>query len=67
MNKLIIITILLFLSGCTDNPPEHVPLNIIDKSNEVCQSLDGVKSLRISSDCVTKGKICSNVVITTAM
>lgn len=67
MSKLIIITILVLLGGCSDsNYTQPVPLSIIDKSNELCQSMDGVKSLRISNDCVRNGKFCSNTLITTA-
>ena len=67
MPKLIMITLLLLIGGCTDSKyAEPVPLNIIDKSNELCQSMDGVKSLRISNDCVRSGKFCSNTLVTTA-
>ena len=66
MKNLIIISMLM-LVGCGDYTPAlQVPLNVIDKANEVCQSMDGVKSLRVENSCVSSGKYCSNTLITTA-
>lgn len=58
------ILIALTLAGCNGDHPELIPLNTVDKAKELCQTMDGVKALRVDTYCVRNGKSCSDALIT---
>lgn len=64
MKYILLFLAMFLLSGCGEDAPEPIPMNTIDKANELCQSMDGVKSLRVNTDCIRNGKFCSNTLIT---
>jgi hypothetical protein len=42
---------------------QQIPLNATEVANEMCQNLDGVKSLKLRTDCVKSGKACTDVLV----
>lgn len=56
-----VIVVVGFLIGTDSN--EQIPLNATEVANEMCQNLDGVKSLKLRTDCVKSGKACTAVLV----
>jgi hypothetical protein len=65
MKHIITIIFVLFLAGCDADRPESIPLNTVDRAKELCASMDGIKKLKVETDCIRNGKVCSNTLITT--
>jgi hypothetical protein len=62
MKTIITLLFTLFLVGCEDFV--SIPLNTIERANEMCSTLDGVKQLKVYTYCVTSGKFCTNDMVT---
>ena len=62
MKSFMILAFTLLLSACTS--AEYIPLNTIERANEMCSTLDGVKNLKVSTQCAMVGKFCTDDMIT---
>lgn len=64
MKYFTVLLLTLILAGCNEDHPELIPLNTVDRAKELCQTMDGVKALRVDTYCVRNGKFCSDALIT---
>jgi starvation-inducible outer membrane lipoprotein len=63
MKSFMILAFTLLLSGCSEHP-QAIPMNTVERANELCSSMDGVKRLRVITWCNPQGKVCNNSMTT---
>lgn len=64
MKSFMIVAFTLLLSGCSEIQSQDIPMNTVERANELCSSMDGVKKLRVITLCKPQGKLCTNSMIT---
>jgi hypothetical protein len=63
MKSFMILAFTLLISGCSEQS-EDIPMNTVERANELCSSMGGVKRLTVATWCNSQGKFCTNSMTT---